>query len=558
MKSFAPATLLLLSFALLLPGLGGKNSPGQGDEVMHLLTVQSSLEAKSYLIPVLDGQPNYYKPPLLFWAGMATEAVFSSGLFGGRLSSVLFTAGTVLLIYFLLTGARIDWRIALLAALAYVLTLGAMKFGRLLMMEQGMAFSFLLIVFFLFKQIRTGKLRYALLAGLVSGLAFLFKGPLFIVYTGLLYSVWAMTVLFRVSREESGWVWHAQHHVAYVAKTAAAVIAASLVVPGIWVASILAFAGEEGAVLLKFFFVVENLGKFMQENQNTFRLLGGWLTYTFPWTLVLLAGMAAVFLPQRLTNRNQYFGRILILSVFTIMIFHLLPHRKAAYYGVPFMPLVFVGIPLLLRDLTALERPARWTILSLYVVAPILTLAAVLGSESAIGLVILLPALAAVVLERLSRSSWSGASMFARNRSLKIVGIAGSMSMLTIQFALYPLLNHEVIPVARVGSFPGSICVVTGETWDAMDLKVLRPDIDVAVTVPMSPETCVDGRRAVLHIPGAPTEESMIDVVLEQKAYTEIGRWNMWSRRLTTDAVIEYLQGGRRIVSRIRYYEPSH
>lgn len=556
MKSFAPATLLLLSFALLLPGLGGKDSPGQGDEVMHLLTVQSSLAAKSYLIPVLDGQPNYYKPPLLFWAGMATEAVFNSNLFGGRLSSVLFTAGTALLVYFLLSSARVDWRIAFVSALAYVLTLGAMKFARLLMMEQGMAFSFMLIVFALFKQIHTQKLRYALLAGFVSGLAFLFKGPLFIVYTGLLYAVWAMISLFRVSKGESGWVWHGRKSLSAVTKTAALVLAGSLVVPGIWVASILIFAGKEGQVLLQFFFVVENLGKFMQENQNTFRLLGGWLTYTFPWTLVVLAAMAAVLVPQKLANRNQYFGRILILAVFTIMIFHLLPHRKAAYYGVPFMPLVFAGIPLLIRDLTSLERPARWTILALYVITPILTIAAVLGSESPLGLVILVPALAAVLLERMSRSSVPAASFFAANRSLKIVGIAGTLSMLTIQFVLYPLLNHEVIPVARAGSFSKSICVVTGETWDAMDLKVLRPDMDVAVTVPMNPETCVDGRRAVLHIPGAPTEESMIDMALEQKSYSEISRWNMWSRRMTTDAVIEYLQGGRRIVSRIRYYEP--
>ncbi|HNJ04849.1 MAG TPA: glycosyltransferase family 39 protein, partial [Leptospiraceae bacterium] len=492
MKSFAPATLLFLSLVFLLPGLGGKNSPGQGDEVMHLLTVQSSLKSGSYLIPEIEGQPNYYKPPLLFWTGMATERIFGGGLFGGRISSVFFSAGTALLIYLLLVHARVDFRVAFFASLAYILTVGTMKFARLLMMEQGMAFALMLIAFLLFRQMRTGRLRYALLSGLATGLAFLFKGPLFIVYTGLIYAVWAMIGLFRMEKRAAGWNWRGRSRVPHVAKTAALVISGSLVVPLLWVGMILGYAGQEGQVLLKFFFVVENFGKFAQENQNTLRILAGWITYTFPWTILVLAGMALVFVPQKLENQRQYIGRILVLSVFVIMVFHILPHRKAAYYGIPFAPFVFAGIPLLLKDLRFLERPARWTVLLLYLISPILAFAAVMGSESVLGLVVLVPALVALVLEVLARRG--KVSGFAENRSLKILGLSGSLLMLALQFVLYPLLNHEVVPVGRVSSFGKEMCLVTGETWDAMDLKGLRPDIDVIATVPMSPETCVDGR----------------------------------------------------------------
>ncbi len=47
----------------------------------------------------------------------------------------------------------------------------------------------------------------------------------------------------------------------------------------------------------------------------------------------------------------------------------------------------------------------------------------------------------------------------------------------------------------------------------------------------------------------------MIDLALEGKKYQEKFRWNMWSRRLDANAVLDYLQGGRRILSRVRYYE---
>jgi 4-amino-4-deoxy-L-arabinose transferase-like glycosyltransferase len=552
MKSIAPATLLLLSALFLIPGLGGKNSPGQGDEVMHLLTVQGSLAAGSYLVPVLEGQPNYYKPPLLFWMAMGTEKIFGGGLFGGRISSVVFTAASALVIYFILLYGRVDWRIAFASALAYILTVGAMKFARLLMMEQAMAFALLLVVLCLMAQIQTGKLRYALFAGLITGAAFLFKGPLFIVYTGLIYSVWIMIPLFRFEAE-NGWRWSGGRHIPLALKTAVLVLAGSFVLPLLWIGSVLAFTGQGGAVLLEFFFVVENFGKFAQENQNTLRLLGGWLTYTFPWTLIVLAGMFLVFVPQRMQSRRQYFGRILILSVFTLMIFHVLPHRKAAYYGVPFMPLVFAGIPLLLKDLRALERPARWTLILLYFVSPVLALAALLASESWLGLLLLVPALAALFLNNTRIAQIT--ERLRLHKSLKIAGFSGALMILSLQFVLYPLVNHEVIPTDRVQALARNICVVTGETWDAMDLKVLRPDIDVIATVPMSPETCVDGRRAVLHIPDAPREESMIDLALEGKKYQEKFRWNMWSRRLDANAVLDYLQGGRRILSRVRYYE---
>lgn len=520
---------------------------------MHLITVQSSLQSGSYLIPVIEGQPNYYKPPLLFWTAMATEAVFGPGLAGGRISSVFFTAGCALLVYFILLYARVDWHVAFVSALAYVLSVGAMKFARLLMMEQGMAFALLLIVLCLFAQIKTGKLRYALFSGLAAGAASLFKGPLFVVYAGLIYAVWMMILMFRF-KPAKGPLWHTQRTVPLAAKTAALVLGGSAVLPLLWTGLILIFSGAGGAVLLQYFFVVENFGKFAQENQNTLRLLGGWLTYTFPWTLIVLAGMFFVFVPQGMQNRRQFFGRILILSVFAIMVFHVLPHRKAAYYGIPFMPFVFAGIPLLLKDLDFLERPARWTIYSFYFISPVLAFAAVAGSESWLGLALLIPALAALFLDKAPVSRLE--EILRTRKNLKIAGFSGALMVLVLQFVLYPLLNHEVIPTDRVSGFSRNICVVTGETWDAMDLKVLRRDMDVVATVPMSPDTCVDGTRAVLHIPDAPLEESAIDQALERKRYQEKFRWSMWSRKLDTNAVLNYLQGGRRILSRVRYYEP--
>ncbi|HMY47720.1 MAG TPA: glycosyltransferase family 39 protein, partial [Leptospiraceae bacterium] len=465
---FFPGLLIVLSLAFLVPGTGGKDFPGQGDEVMHLVTVQQSLASKSYIVPVVDGVPNYYKPPLLFWAGMVTEAVLGPGLFGPRFSSILFTTGIVLLMYYLMVVWGVRPWVAVVASIAYLCSIGTMKFGRLLMMEQGMAFFYLLFVFLLLEHYRTGRIRPLIVSGLISGIGFLFKGPVFLIYCAFTLIIWASMRIVRFKTDpvritglRKFWP---------TVRTGLIFSAFALVVPVIWAGSVLLFAGVAGKAMLAYFFIVENAGKFAQQDQSEIRILVGWIIYTFPWTVVLFAGLYFALRSRYAYGKIQIAGRLLLMTVVVTTIFHFIPNRKAAYYGIPFAPLLFAGLPMMLRDNSVLERWSRLSLIVLYIVMPALVVLTWLGSDSPWSLLLLIPVVAGIFIDiRAKRDSNFLNGSFATDRRLKTLSVAGVLVILVLQFVLYPLLNKEVIPVGMSGRFASKMCVISTETWDAMD-----------------------------------------------------------------------------------------
>ncbi|MBL8022137.1 MAG: glycosyltransferase family 39 protein [Leptospirales bacterium] len=550
MKHLAPSLLLLLSLLFLLPGTGGKNSPGQGDEAMHIVTVQESLAVKSYLIPVLDGIPNYYKPPLLFWAGMATESLLGPSLLGARLPSVVFAVGTVILLYYLMVYWGVRRGAAFTGALAYLSTIGVMKFGRLLMMEQGMAFFFLAFVFLFLIFYRTNSLWALIVAGLVSGFAFLFKGPIFLVYCAVFLLAWAFMRFFRFSGDPVAW--KGKHFIWPIVRTGIVYSLIAILPALIWILG-LNFAGDGGRRLLGYFFVVENLGKFAQEDQSELRLLVGWLTYTFPWTLILLGAVIHGFKRQKIRNAAQLVGRLLLLTVILTTLLHVIPNRKAAYYGLPFMPLLFAAVPMVIRDLKVLESWAKPSLIVAAVIALVLAGVAFSVSHSWLSLGLALPAL---VLVGFFLPAFRRLRALQNYPALKLTSVAGILLILMMQLILYPQLNHEVIPVSLAPTFSKQVCVISSETWDGMDLKVLRPDANIQVSVPGSPVHCADKTRAVLVIPDKIEDLSMSQSLLERLGYAKRESWPIWKRWLNFYDVLEYWKRNRAITTTAEYYEP--
>ncbi|MCE9598735.1 MAG: glycosyltransferase family 39 protein [Spirochaetia bacterium] len=550
MKHLAPSLLLLFSLIFLLPGTGGKDSPGQGDEAMHIVTVQESLYAKSYLIPVLDGIPNYYKPPLLFWAGMATESLFGHSLLGARMPSVLFGMGTVVLIYYLMVYWGVARWAAFVSALAYLCTIGVMKFARLLMMEQGMAFFFVLFVHLFLIFYRTNSIWALVSAALVSGIAFLFKGPIFLVYSAIFLLTWAAMRFFRFSANPVSW--KGKHLLWPIVRTGIVYSLIAILPALFWILSLNFQSNGDGRRLLGYFFEIENLGKFSQEDQSEARLFVGWLTYTFPWTLILLGAFIQSFRRQDIRNISQLIGRLLLITVVLTTLLHVIPNRKAAYYGLPFMPLLFAAIPMALRDLRVLES---WAKPSLYLSASIAVALAgvsysVSGSWISFGLV--LPAL---VLIGLFLPASKRPAFLTQNPALKLMSLSGILLILVVQLILYPQLNHEVIPVSRARGFSNQLCVISSETWDGMDLKVLRPDASIQVSVPGSPVHCANRTRAVLVIPDKPEDLLASQALMQELGYAKRQSWPIWKRWLNFYDVIEYWKRNRSITATAEYYE---
>ena len=164
------------------------------DETRYLGISWEMLLKGSYLVPTMNFEPYFHKPPLLFWL-----IDISWGVFGvGRIAALLVIfAASGLLIYLTtrLTRAlfpdaealsrRMPWLV--LGNVAFIIYSSLILFD-ILLTDLILASILSLLLF-----ARKGGLRYALLAGLFIGLGALAKGPVMLIHVGwpiVLYPIW--------------------------------------------------------------------------------------------------------------------------------------------------------------------------------------------------------------------------------------------------------------------------------------------------------------------------------------------------------------------------------
>ena len=541
---FVVLLLTLASIAVILPGMSGSALLTQGDEAMHIQTVRESMKQGSYLVPRLQGGPNYYKPPLLFWMSMGAQAIFGPGLAANRLPSLLAGLATVLLLFFLLREARMSLLDSLLISLFYLFSMAVFKFGRLLMMEQAMAAAFMAVVLLFARYIHTRRLSYLLLAGFVSGLGFWLKGPLFQFYSGLFLLAWAGLMLFRFRAGVPGDAqprlrWLGRRRIGEVFRVLLIFHLASLVPVLAW--PVYLFSTQGGADIFWFFAVIENLGKFSQENQSEFRILGGWLLYTFPWTIVFIYALFRA-LRHKIKNRADQLGRILAVTVLMATVFHFLPNRKDAYYVIPFVAPAFAGVSLLLRS-DSISSAIRLNLMFLGVVSLLfILLVALLGASPA---AVFLPALA-LLAALLSLVFWKRIDDdFYRLRYS--FATAGILALLAFQFSILPVLHLPRIPALAEAKLGERLCVVSDEPWDAMDFAGQMPGRDIRHSVPGSPTNCMDGKRDVLLFRTGVRARA-------PQPYQLSGSWEVWKRNLEFNDIIKNLGKPGKLMEKVYHY----
>src|SRR5512133_3667736 len=95
MKNRLAAVLFLA--LLYLPSLGSSSSGTHPDE-SYYLGISAEMDAQgAWLTPTLDGQPKWFKPPLLYWGERLAYRAFGREFFGGRLPAALATIALALL-----------------------------------------------------------------------------------------------------------------------------------------------------------------------------------------------------------------------------------------------------------------------------------------------------------------------------------------------------------------------------------------------------------------------------------------------------------------------------
>ena len=170
---------LVIALIVTLAGytyhLGGRNILKIGDEDLYIQIARMTGESGRLLPLVCEQGICNYKPPLLFWQGIAsTDWGRWWNLWALRIPSLLYTAATALLVGLLAARLGNDRRKGWLAALLYSATFSTFQYGRPFLTNQPETFWLFLPIVLL---LGFGELSWtvAALAGVSLGIGALYK-----------------------------------------------------------------------------------------------------------------------------------------------------------------------------------------------------------------------------------------------------------------------------------------------------------------------------------------------------------------------------------------------
>ena len=164
------------------------------DETRYLSVAWEMYSRQSFLVPTLNFEPYFQKPPLLFWLIDGAWAAFGVSRISALLVIFAISSLVIVLTHRLAKELfpdavglerRVPW--LLLGSAPFVIYSTLILFD--LLLTACVLGAFLALIAFA----RDGKVRYALLAGLSIGLGVLAKGPVVLIHVAfpiLLYPLW--------------------------------------------------------------------------------------------------------------------------------------------------------------------------------------------------------------------------------------------------------------------------------------------------------------------------------------------------------------------------------
>jgi 4-amino-4-deoxy-L-arabinose transferase-like glycosyltransferase len=186
------AALVLACFAVAYFGGLGRFSLVDYDEACYAEVAHEMYQSGDLLVPVLDGQPFFEKPPLLYWGQVLGYRIFGLDEFGARAMNAVAALLTLLAVFAFARGP-FGKRVALRAVLLLGAGLAFVGVTRMALTDMWLTLWFVLSLGFAHRGLEPeGRLRHFLLAGAASGLAMLTKGAVGLLLPGgaiLIYAV---------------------------------------------------------------------------------------------------------------------------------------------------------------------------------------------------------------------------------------------------------------------------------------------------------------------------------------------------------------------------------
>ncbi|MDD3925548.1 MAG: glycosyltransferase family 39 protein [bacterium] len=191
-KGLAILLLLLLGSIILFVGIGAF-SLTEVDEARFAEAAREMLVRHEFLSPHFNYAPYFNKPPLYMWLTAATYSLLGVSETTARIWSALFGLGTMLVV-FIMGSLLFNRRTGFIAALILITGLQWTAESRLGLLNVGISFFITLSLLSVLLAVKRSQPQYYLLFFLSMGLGVLTKGPIAVMFPGLigvLYLIYA-------------------------------------------------------------------------------------------------------------------------------------------------------------------------------------------------------------------------------------------------------------------------------------------------------------------------------------------------------------------------------
>jgi 4-amino-4-deoxy-L-arabinose transferase-like glycosyltransferase len=325
----SPLTHILILALLSLPYFIrlGSSSIWNASEAFYAETSREMLVSKDYLAPHFNFEPRTQKPPLTYWAILASYKLFGVNEFSVRFPGSI-AAIAIILFSYGIARFLFNPRIALMTAAITATTARLLILARRLPIDILLMFFLLGTFFFLIRAIQTNSRCYWGLAYLFAGAGFLTKGPIAVLIPAAVYLIWVL--------------WNKKFSIAGFHPFMGLSILAIVILP--WYVLIY---HEYGWTYIGSFFLKDNLGRYLSysfgPSRSPLYYLSVFATDFFPWSF---PAIGAFYLLWR--NRQQWspfkslsFGLPLIWCLFIFLLFSV-SKNKQEYYIAPMYPVAAV------------------------------------------------------------------------------------------------------------------------------------------------------------------------------------------------------------------------
>lgn len=356
--------VLALTAALLvayLPQLGTLSGATRPEEQFNMSVSAEMHRAGAWATPTLDGQPWFYKPPLLYWLERLTYGLGDPGVFTSRLPAALAAIALALLTGLLARRLKANRAFATLLCGG---SLGLFVNGRMAITDSLLALGLAGAFACLWEAHLRSNGRWLVAAGAALGVGVLAKGPV----AGAIFVVGAAAFVFLRPRPKPDPLLR----LPWLALSALAALAVA--VP--WYALMLA-RYREG--FFDFFFVQMNVDRFRTPWQvaSLGVLWGGLVAWLVPW--LPLAVAAVVDALARARRRDPRYLLALCWAA-AVMITFSVPAQKFPHYGLPAVPALALLVALLWAERSE-SKAFRWGLKSTAVVCGVAAVGGVVSAR---------------------------------------------------------------------------------------------------------------------------------------------------------------------------------